>query len=297
MPEYAIKIVDAFTTVPLTGNPCGVVTRAAGLSDAAMQQIAQELNLSETAFVLPSPVADFRVRFFTPRQEIPLAGHPTIATWHALADDGMITLDGGARNEFHQELAAGILPVTVESDANGTTSVLMTQATPVFGALLEPAAVVDALGIAREDLREDAPPQVVSTGTLQAMVPVRSLDVLKRLRPDSRQIEALDAIGGHVGTHVFALDPIDPTCTTHARHFAPSLGITEDPVTGSASGGMAAYLWKYGLFRKGRFRAEQGHLMRRPGIVDIEVEADGESVSTVRVGGRAVTVLQGTIRI
>jgi len=241
VPEYAIKIVDAFTTVPFTGNPCGVITRAAGLSDAAMQRIAQELNLSETAFVLPSPVADFRVRFFTPRQEIPLAGHPTIATWHALAEDGIVALDG-ARNDFHQELAAGILPVTVESDANGRTSVLMTQATPTFGALLEPGAVVEALGIAREDLREDAPPQVVSTGTLQAMVPVRSLEVLKKLRPNSRQLEALDALGGQVGTHVFALDPIDTTCATHARHFAPSLGIAEDPVTGSASGGMAAYL-------------------------------------------------------
>lgn len=110
MAEYEITIVDSFTTERYAGNPCGVVTRAEGLSAEQMQAIARELNLSETAFATPSEVADFRVRFFTPRKEIPLAGHPTIATMHALVEDGLIELAEGSRR-VTQELNVGVLPV------------------------------------------------------------------------------------------------------------------------------------------------------------------------------------------
>jgi trans-2,3-dihydro-3-hydroxyanthranilate isomerase len=124
---------------------------------------------------------------------------------------------------------------------------------------------------------------------------VCSLDALRRLQPDARALRELDAKGGHVGTHVFALDTFDAGCATHARHFAPSLGIAEDPVTGSATGAMAAYLWRHGILRRLSFTAEQGHLVGRPGIVSVEVEGDSELPTAVRVGGQAVTVLRGTI--
>jgi trans-2,3-dihydro-3-hydroxyanthranilate isomerase len=295
MPDYAIKIVDAFTSVPFTGNACGVVTDAAGLDDAQMQRIAREMNLSETTFVLPSEVADFRVRFFTPGREIPLAGHPTIATMHALVEEGRIAVSG-AGSRIHQETLAGVLPVDLERDREGLR-VIMTQATPQFGAELERDAVARALGIAARDLAGGPAPQVVSTGTAQAMVLVRSLDVLRRLRPDAAAMADLETIAGHVGMHVLALETLDPANRTHARHFAPNMGIPEDPVTGSATGGMAAYLWRYGLLRERRFSAEQGHLIGRPGIVEVEIDADGDEPRTVRVGGRAVTVLRGSITV
>lgn len=143
MPEYQVKIVDAFTTRRYAGNPCGVVTRAEGLSDAQMQAIARELNSSETAFVFPSAVADFRVRFFTPLKEIPLAGHPTIATMHALAEEGRIDLSGGPRR-VTQELNAGTLPVAIEPLAVGGCRVTMTQAPPRFLQALDSAPAPDA---------------------------------------------------------------------------------------------------------------------------------------------------------
>lgn len=295
MQDYEIRIVDAFTDRPFAGNPCGVVPWAEGLSDAQMQDIARELNLSETAFVFPSEQADFRVRFFTPLKEIPLAGHPTIATMYTLAGEGRIDLSAGAKR-VTQELAVGILPVDVERTEGGQVRVVMTQAKPEFGRELDREPLAEALGITADDLLLDAPVQVVSTGTPQAMVPVASLEVLRRLRPNLQFLGELEQAGGYFSAHIFALEAFEPGHVAHSRHFAAGAGIGEDPVTGSATGGMAAYLWKHGLVRQPRYRVEQGHIMGRPGYVDVEVEADGDEPTTVRIAGTAVTVLRGTIR-
>lgn len=296
MAEYHVKIVDAFTTQRFAGNACGVVTRADGLTDAQMQNIARELNLSETAFVLPSEVANFRVRFFTPLQEIPLAGHPTIATMYTLADEGRIDLSRGPERVV-QELSIGVLPVDVSRDDSGVTRVVMTQGKPEFGRRLDRNVFAEALGIEPSDMLEAVPVQVVSTGTPQAMVPVKSLAVLKRLSPNLQHLSDLENIGHYFSTHVFALEAFEQPNRTHARHFAASRGIPEDPVTGSATGSMAAYLWKYGLIRESRYTVEQGHIMGRPGIVDVEIDADvnSDEPTAIRIAGTAVTVLRGTI--
>ncbi|GBD23294.1 putative isomerase YddE [bacterium HR29] len=296
MPAYQVKIVDAFTRTPFTGNPCGVITRADGLNDAQMQAIARELNLSETAFVFPSLRADFRVRFFTPTKEIPLAGHPTIATMHALAEEGRIDLTPG-RARVVQELSIGILPVDIERRDDGAVRVVMTQNPPEFGRRLDRTVYAQALGISPDDILPDVPVQVVSTGTPQAMVPVRSLDVLRRLRPDWQHLSDLEQVGHYFSTHVFTLEALEPGHRAHARHFAASAGVPEDPVTGSAIGAMAAYLWKYGLVREPRYVVEQGHLIGRPGLVEVEVEARGSEPTLVRIAGTAVTVLRGTIEV
>ncbi len=295
MPAYPVRIVDAFATQRYAGNPCGVITNAEGLSDAQMQAIARELNLSETAFVLPSKVADFRVRFFTPAVEIPLAGHPTIATMHALVEDGRISLSVGPRR-VHQELRVGVLPVDIDRDGRNVR-ITMTQAPPEFGPELDRARFARALGISLGDLRTDAPIQVVSTGTPQAMVPVASLNVLQRLQPAPSDLVALERESGFFSTHVFCLEAFDTVNRAHARHFAPGAGISEDPVTGSASGGMAAYLWRHGLLREPRYTVEQGHIIGRPGIVGVEVDARGDAPIGVRVSGTAITVLEGTLRV
>jgi len=296
MPEYEIRIVDSFTTERYAGNPCGVVTHAEGLTPDQMQAIAREMNLSETAFVTPSEVADVRVRFFTPRKEIPLAGHPTIATMHALVEEGRFEVAGAPRR-IVQELNVGVLPVDLSRREDGHVRIAMTQATPEFHQELDPDVFARVLGIGVADLLDGAPPRVVSTGTRQAMIPVASLAVLERVRPDLERLAELETAEGYFSTHVFALETYDPANRVHARHFGPSSGVWEDPVTGSATGGMAAYLWRYGLVREAAYTAEQGHIMGRPGLVEVEVEGEGDTPTTVRIAGTAVTVLRGTITV
>ncbi len=296
MPEYEIRIVDSFTTERYAGNPCGVVTHAEGLTPEQMQAIAREMNLSETAFVTPSEVADVRVRFFTPRKEIPLAGHPTIATMHALVEEGRFEVVGTPRR-IVQELNVGVLPVDLSRREDGHVRIAMTQATPEFHQELDPEAFARVLGIATADLLEGAPPRVVSTGTRQAMIPVASLAVLERVRPDLERLAELETAESYFSTHVFTLETYDPANRVHARHFGPSSGVWEDPVTGSATGGMAAYLWRHGLVREPAYTVEQGHIMGRPGLVEVEVEAEGDMPTTVRIAGTAVTVLRGTITV
>ena len=297
MREIAITIVDAFTDRPLAGNPAGVVTHAEGLDEALMQAIAREVNLSETAFVTPSDKADFRVRFFTPNTEIPLAGHPTIATMHALVEQGRIRLSG-PRTRVTQELNVGVLPVDLDADGEGRlTRIWMTQKPPEFLRIYEAAPYAEALGIPIAGIAADCLVQTVSTGTPQLMFPVRSLHVLERLRPDMKALVDLAAAGDYFSLHVFAPEGYAPEAKAHARHFAPAAGIAEDPVTGSASGGMGAYLVRYGLVHTPAFMVEQGHIIGRPGTVYLEVDGEDEAISAVRVGGQAVTVITGTLRL
>jgi len=295
--EISLSIVDAFTDRPLAGNPAGVVIDAAGLDEATMQAIAREVNLSETAFVTRSDKADFRVRFFTPTTEIPLAGHPTIATMHALVEAGRIRLSG-PRTRVTQELNVGVLPVDLEANESGRlTRIWMTQKPPEFLRTYDAAPYAEALGIPIAGIESDFPVQTVSTGTPMLMFPVRSLHVLERLHPDFKALTDLQAAGDYFSLHVFAPEGYAPEAKAHARHFAPAAGIAEDPVTGSASGGMGAYLVRYGLVQTPAFMTEQGHIVGRPGTIYIEVDGEGEQITAVRVGGQAVTVTTGTMRI
>ncbi len=294
MRHYAVVQVDAFTTIPLQGNPCAVLPDARGLSDAEMQAIAREMNLSETAFVLPSDKADFRFRYFTPGAEVPLAGHPTISTAHVLAEQGRIPLQDG-RGTFTMELNVGVLPVEIAGREGPVTHVVMTQKKPVFGRTFEHADVAPAFGLEVNDLDTRYLPQVVSTGTPQLMVLARSLDVLRRIQLDLQALEALRRRGEFFSAHVFCLGGIQPAADTHARHFAPEAGIAEDPFTGSASGGMGAYIVHHGIKPGPRFHIEQGHLCGRPGEGEVEVVGPREDIQTVKVGGPAITVMRGEL--
>ena len=238
----------------------------------------------------------FACGFFTPRKEIPLAGHPTIATMHALVEEGRFEVAGEPRR-IVQELNVGVLPVDLSRREDGHARIAMTQATPEFHQELDPEAFARVLGIASTDLLEGAPPRVVSTGTRQAMIPVASLALLERVRPDLERLAELETAEGYFSTHVFTLETYDPANRVHARHFGPSSGVWEDPVTGSATGGMAAYLWRHGLVREPAYTVEQGHIMGRPGLVEVEVEAEEDMPTTVRIAGTAVTVLRGTITV
>ncbi len=296
MRRYRFVQVDAFTTTPLQGNPCAVFPDARGLTDAEMQAIAREMNLSETAFVLPSDKADFRFRYFTPATEIPLAGHPTISTGHVLVEEGRVPLQDG-RAIFKMELNVGVLPVEIAGREGNVTHVVMTQKKPEFGRTFEHAEVARVFGLAREDLDGRYPPQVVSTGTPQLITLVQSLDVLKRIRVDVHGLGELCRRGEFFSAHMFCLGGFSPSADTHARHYAPEAGIAEDPFTGSASGGMGAYIVHHRVKPGSRFHIEQGHLCGRPGEGVVEVDGPPEDIQVVRVGGPAITVMRGELSL
>lgn len=290
MRTYAFLQVDAFTDQPLAGNPCAILFDTDDLSEATMLAIAREMNLSETAFVRRSSLADFGVRYFTPAGEIPLAGHPTIATVHALLETGRHTAPA-----VTLELPVGVISVEVRSEGNRRW-IIMTQPKPVFLQCYPAEEVLPIFGLNADDVLPNAPLQTVSTGTPQLMIPLRELEALQRIRLDLGAYQQLRQRADFFSVHLFCLQGVAQG-QTFARHFVAPPDILEDPFTGSATGGMAAYLWRYGLLSQPTFLAEQGHWMKRPGQALVEVIGPPDDIQAVRVGGMAVTVLSGTLTI
>ncbi|HXF52280.1 MAG TPA: PhzF family phenazine biosynthesis protein [Dehalococcoidia bacterium] len=294
MPSYRVLQVDVFTTTPLKGNPLAVLPDARGLDAATMQAIAREMNLSETAFVFPSTdaAADYRVRFFTPAAELPFAGHPTIGTAHALLETGVLVRPGETPFTLQQETAAGTLPIEVEGEG-ADRWFTMTQPTPVFRPTPPLAELAQALRVSERDIAGE--PATVAVGVAWVVVPLRSLEVVRGLAPD---LDAIARMDGVAGVTVFSPEAEDPGCRVRVRSFAPREGIVEDPVCGSGNGCVGAYLATTGMLGPPplRYVAEQGVEIGRDGRVRVSVEGvDG--ALRVRVGGQAVTVLDGTLRL
>ena len=279
-------LVDAFTDEPLAGNAAGVVPDAEGLSPEDMQRIARELAVSETAFLLPSGPADRKVRYFTPTQEVDLCGHATVASHAHLYEDGVV--DPGVHS---LETNVGILEVEVTEDG----TVWMTQDAPTIERVsVDYDRVADAVGVdvaALQDVGADLPVAVASTGLPFLVVPVNFLEHLGNADPDMGAIERLADEYDATGVYAFTFDALDADSTLHARMFAPGAGVPEDPVTGTASGAAGAYLREVGAFDEmpDEMRFEQGHFVDRPGLVSVRIGSE------VRVGGRAVTALDGTV--
>ena len=292
--SYPYMQVDAFTTVPFGGNPCAIILDADDLDTDTMQGIAREMNLSKTSFVLRSDIADVRARYFTPAEEIPLAGHPTIATIHALAETGRIARTGDRRTISFQ-LQVGPIPVDILAKNGAPDRVIMTQKKPAFLDMVPRRAVSAAFGLSAGDFVDGVPIQVVSTGTPQLMIAVRSRESLKRVQVDFRELRRLRADTGFFSTRLFCTEGITDRGTTVARHFAGPPDVFEDPFTGSATGGMAAFLWRYDLIEDPLFAAEQGHWMHRHGSANVEVKGPRDNIETVCVGGPAVTILRGEL--
>ncbi|SIS06545.1 PhzF family phenazine biosynthesis protein [Natronorubrum thiooxidans] len=278
--------VDAFTDEPLTGNPAGVVPDADGLSDAQMQSIAAEIAVSETAFLRSSERADRRIRYFTPTQEVDLCGHATIGSFAYLYDEG---LDPGTTT---LETNVGDLEIELEDDG----TVWMTQDRPQVREVdIGYDRVADALGVeqaALEGASDDIPLAVSSTGLPFLVVPITYLSDVGSAEPDMTAVEALTDALDVTGVYLFTFDALARESTLHGRMFAPGAGVPEDPVTGTASGAVGAYLDHFGAFDDDfpdELRLEQGHYVDRPGLVRVRVDGD------VRVGGRGVTVLDGSL--
>jgi trans-2,3-dihydro-3-hydroxyanthranilate isomerase len=312
MPSYEFYQVDVFTRQPFGGNPLAVFPDASGITTEEMQNIAREMNLSETTFVLPpeNPNADFKVRIFTPGRELPFAGHPVIGTHWTLAHLGKIKLtEPVTRVSF--ELGVGIRSAALQVAHGKVTKVLMDHQQPEFGNIATPSLVAqlaDALGLpiaAIEDTR--LPVQVVSTGVRQLFVPVRSLTEVEAM--SAAQLSVADLL--HVCKSldpeqqcngcimVLTMHPSQPNVQVHTRMFAFSAGIMEDPATGSATGGLGAYLVEHEAVQVTApttyIVSEQGIEMYRPSRLEIEVDGEPGNISMIRVGGEVVPMLQGRI--
>jgi PhzF family phenazine biosynthesis protein len=284
-------LVDAFTEEPLTGNAAGVVPEADGLSTAQMQAVAAELGASETAFLCPSETADRRIHYITPTQEVDLCGHATVASHALLAREGL------ADGTYTLETNTGVIDVVVDGE-----SVWMTQNPPEIRQIdLDYEPVAKALGVretALSGLGADLPLARASTGLSFLIVPVEYFSDLSEMDPDTDAIERLTDEHDCTGLYTFTFDTLEAESTLHARMFAPGAGVSEDPVTGTASGACGAYLDRFGAFdptpREMRF--EQGHFLDRAGVVRVEAsEATTEGV--VRVGGSAAIAFDGELAI
>ncbi|MGC1377341.1 MAG: PhzF family phenazine biosynthesis protein [Anaerolineales bacterium] len=293
MPTYPFMQVDAFTTRPLGGNPCALVFDCPNLPDATLQAIAKEMNLSETSFVWRMDDGRFRARYFTPAEEIPLAGHPTIATVFALVETGRVKITGNYL-KLPLVLRDGPIDVEVFTRDGQVERVVMSQRKPQFLREYAPGEILPVFGLGTGDLLPGAVIQTISTGTPQLFIPVRGLEVLKKIRLDVEAYTALRARSDFFSAHLFCLQGVQGG-DTFARHFVIPPDLVEDPYTGSATGGMGAYLWHYNLIAKPTFIAEQGHWMSRPGEGFVEVVGPRDAIETVKVGGAAVTVLKGEL--
>jgi PhzF family phenazine biosynthesis protein len=281
-------LIDAFATEPLAGNAAGVVPDAAGLTDDQLQRIARELGASETAFLTaPDDAAvDRRIRYFTPTQEVDLCGHATIASLAFLHEEGALAAGEGT-------LRTNVGDLDVEVTDEGVA--WMTQDDPTVEVVdLDLDRAGAALGVdpaALRDVGADLPAAVASTGLPFLVVPVNFLERLGEADPDPDAVADLAADHDATGVYAFTFDTLDAASTLHARMFAPGAGVPEDPVTGTASGACGAYLHAVDAFDDppAEMRFEQGHFVDRPGVVRVQVADE------VRVGGRAVTALDGSL--
>jgi trans-2,3-dihydro-3-hydroxyanthranilate isomerase len=304
MRRYKFYTLDVFTETPFGGNPLAVFINGEGLSDVEMHAIAREMNLSETTFVLPptDPKANVRVRIWTPGSELPLAGHPVVGTHWLLAELGWYQLESPTTRVWGQ-LGVGTLPVDLSVTDGKVTRVTMTQAPPQFMTVVEDVTpLAAALGLTPDDLAVGRlKPQVVSTGVPQLMVPVASLDAMRRIVMDAR---ALDQFAHSVGAQLvfpFSLETESPQAAVHTRGFAPAMGIAEDAATGSATGALGAYVVQHRALPltppTTKFVSEQGLEMGRPSTLFVEVDGAPDSITAVRVGGTAVTIIEGELTL
>jgi trans-2,3-dihydro-3-hydroxyanthranilate isomerase len=290
--------LDVFTGARFAGNPLAVVLHSDGLDVAGMQRISREFNLSETVFVFPpeNPAHRARLRIFTPTSELPFAGHPTVGSAVLLAG-----LDGNAaRPSFVLEETIGPVECRVQSTgegaARGEFDVPRLPNKEPWS--VDGAAMAAALGLTTADHTSDGwPVERWSAGNPFAFVPVRGLDAMKRCRVNLAGFDAAFRGAGHPAAFVFCRETVGAGADFHARMFAPSMGVMEDPATGSAAAAFAGYLASHGRYRDGehRVRIEQGIEMGRPSLIDVRLNVRAGQLTGAAIGGQAVVVSEGTI--
>lgn len=281
-------LVDVFAERRYAGNQLAVIESHEVLSDDWMQRVAAEMNYSETTFIESFEKRDggYDVRIFTPRAEIPFAGHPTLGTAFVLRERA----DTG--DEVTLNLGVGQVPVRVERNEDRET-LWMTQQPPEFGESLASETLADVLSLTPEDLDDEWPIQVVSTGLPTVVVPLVDRASLEQCEIDRRAYDTLVRDRDAKNVLVFCVDPRDDANDLAVRVFAPGLGVPEDPATGSSNGCLAGYLAHHGYFGDTDIdvRVEQGYEMGRPSLLHLRADA----TPTIEVGGRVVPVANGKL--
>ncbi|MBM3449665.1 MAG: PhzF family phenazine biosynthesis protein [Armatimonadetes bacterium] len=294
---------DVFTTRPFGGNPLAVVMEAEDLDAATMQRIAREFNLSETTFVLPPASADdtARVRIFTPARELPFAGHPTVGTAIVLAELSFAP-DAPFETEVWLEEEVGVLRVTVTRAAGAP-------AYAEFAAAQVPAPTLGTLPVGRAAAALSLSPDDIglpghaiaasSAGVPFLFVPVRSLDAVRRATPNTAAWPTRNEVGGPTSMFVYARGGESADAAFRARMFGPELGIVEDPATGGAAAAFPGHVHACDPLAHGThtWLIKQGYEMGRPSDIHVHTDVSSGRITRVRVGGHAVRVSEGTLRV
>ena len=285
MTNVPFQQVDVFTAVPFKGNPVAVILEGGTLSTAQMQTIAGWTNLSETTFVCPpaDPAADYRLRIFTPRAEIPFAGHPTIGSAHALLRHGLVPKRAG---HLVQECGKGLVQLRVDGER-----LFLALPTPAFRPPDESqrAEAAAALGVAATQIQRAT---IVDVGPVWFTVQLRDGAAVAKLEPDMAAIAALTR-EPVTGLNVFGFYANGEPAAVEVRSFAPAHGVPEDPVCGSGNGCVAALIQRDRLLERSSYVASQGRCMDRDGRVEVRFADDG----TIWLGGHAVTCVEGTLTL
>lgn len=300
MRTLQIYQVDSFTKEKFKGNPAGVVLNADELTDQEMLHIARELNNSETAFILKPDGTDHevRLRYFTPKTEVPVCGHATVAAHYVRA-----RVHNLGSSTVIQKIGIGVLPVEIFKESNDY-SIMMTQGKVEFYpqlAVKNREDIVNALGLREDELNQRCPIQIVSTGHSKVMIGIKSRQRLNQLSPNLLALAQISKMINCNGFFVFTLDTESKDILTHGRMFAPAIGVNEDPVTGNANGPLGAYLVKHGLVNHNNssfsFTGEQGYAIGRSGLVKVTVRLQKGEPEQVKIGGKAVIVFKTEIQI
>jgi predicted PhzF superfamily epimerase YddE/YHI9 len=324
MQQLTIKQVDAFTAEPFGGNPAGVVIDASGLTPALMQKIAAEMSLTETSFISTptSGEATFRIRFFTPSDEVDMSGHVLIAATYALIEDERIELYDGITKVIFQT-RAGNLPVDIHfrlegsSQPHGATinSGMSLELPDGRNGLLEKIVInqkvhshrqstitfeeiADILGIqAGEITRTGLPIEIISTGLDQLMVPIENKETILDMHPDMIKLSLLNKKFGIDTNHIFTLDTFSEEASTYSRHFAPKLGMWEDAATGTAAAGLGLYLKRHGAITSYTMLMEQGRDKNSLAQILVQLDESERNPDVAQIGGLAVTSITRTLEI
>jgi len=272
------------------GNPAAVVFNADTLSENHMKKIAGIIGFSETAYVMKSNSADFKVRFFTPAEEVDLCGHATVAVYYLLLKLGQIS-----PGIYNQETKAGILKVEVKEDA----SIIMNQALPSFYEIICKEEIADSLNITTAEIVEDLPVQIVSTGLRDIIVPVKNIDILSAIKPDFEKVAEISRKYNAVGYHLFTLQSLNGS-HAHCRNLAPLYGIPEESATGTSNGALACYLYKYDKINPKNTEhivIEQGYSMEKPSEIIVSLAVEDKELVEVMVGGKAINISEIEVEI
>ena len=319
MRDLVVKQVDAFTTRPFGGNPAGIITNGDGLRPEEMMNIAREMNLSETAIVtLPESLdTDFRIRFFTPSDEVDLSGHVVIAATWALLEEGRIQVSNGVTT-VNMGTNAGRIPVDLlfySSDSPETGSdrvalrtelacgelhrIMMHQSIKNHSPSSIPVSeVAEILGIASSEISGTGlPMEIISTGLDQLMIPIISKETILDLNPDLIKLGLSNKKHGIQTNHIFSTDTFSEDCVSYSRHFAPAVGMWEDPGTGTAAAGLGNYLLRHGIVTSGEMIMEQGNNSSNLARILVEVEESMLSGGSARIGGLAATSITREISL